>query len=141
MIRPSRFDDAGYVLLVRNLPDVREASLDTREITAEEHARWWADGGQAQTWIIEASCDIYNRFCPAGYIRVSASGVVSIAVVKWARGRGVATTALREVMATCWRLRADVRAGNEASRSLFERCGFRLVRRVDAVDRYEWSAN
>jgi RimJ/RimL family protein N-acetyltransferase len=149
MIRPARPDpfDVAYVRSVRNHPNVRAASLDTHEITAEEHAAWWANGGQAQTWIIEEPCDLCCADppgnCPAGYVRVSPDGNVSIAVTKWARGRGVGERALRALMVEHTFLSAEVRHDNEPSRRLFERCGFREVRRgvVEDVVRYEWSVN
>ena len=145
-IRPARPEDAAYVLAVRNLPDVRASSLDTREITEEEHTRWWADCGQAETWIIEEPCDIMiGDICPAGYVRVSRAGFVSIAVVGWARGRGVATQALREVMALRGQLVAIVQEGNGTSRRLFARCGFRPIDATvvngNVLMRYEWSTN
>ena len=146
MIRPAVASDEGYVLAVRNLPDARASSLDTREITEDEHTRWWADCGQAETWIIEEPCDVYiGDVCPAGYVRASLDGYVSIAVTAWARGRGVATQALREVMALRGQLVAIVQERNGTSRRLFARCGFRPIDATvvngNVLMRYEWSTN
>ena len=138
-IRPARPEDAAYVLGVRNRPEMRAASLYTHEITAEEHASWWDAGGREQTWVIEASCDVnVGDICPAGYVRVSPQGVVSIAVAPWARGIGVAKQALRDVQAHHHDLSAIVRADNEPSKRLFVRCGFVITATSGGIITYGW---
>lgn len=42
MLRPTRDSDRDAVLVWRNHPDVRAASLTQHEISPEEHAAWWA---------------------------------------------------------------------------------------------------
>lgn len=42
MLRPATDADSANVLHWRNHPEVRAVSLTQHEISAEEHARWWA---------------------------------------------------------------------------------------------------
>jgi len=42
MLRPARDSDRDTVLVWRNHPDVRAASLTQHEISPEEHEAWWA---------------------------------------------------------------------------------------------------
>jgi UDP-4-amino-4,6-dideoxy-N-acetyl-beta-L-altrosamine N-acetyltransferase len=44
MLRPATDDDRHRILMWRNHPDVRAASLTRHEIGTDEHAAWWSLG-------------------------------------------------------------------------------------------------
>ncbi|HAM56931.1 MAG TPA: hypothetical protein DCQ64_16645 [Candidatus Rokubacteria bacterium] len=112
--------DSRFVLALRNRPEVRAASANTAVITILEHAHWWCTRGNGELWIVMAD---HRR---AGYVRRCSFGYVSIALSPWARGRKVASRALRALRRRHpdGRLVARIRADNWPSIKLFGDCGY-----------------
>jgi len=145
-LRPATTDDGDRVLEWSNDPVTRAASFSTAPITADEHARWFADclRGVRALYIAELS----GR--PIGMARLEAAepgaAAVSLTLAAESRGCGLATPLLAALVSAARasgfdRLVALVRADNAPSRRLFERSGFaesrpEPVRGAEAI-RYE----
>ena len=136
-LRPATMADAPAVWAWRNDPDSRAASLNEREIPYPEHEAWFAaalaDPDRTLLIGVEPGGEAVGmvRFdCAAGD-----DTRVSINLAPQRRGQGLGTALLRLAVATRAdeRLRAEVRAANEASRRLFERCGFACLGESDGV--------
>jgi hypothetical protein len=68
VLRTAADADRDPVLVWRNHPEVRRASLTAREIGASEHAAWWAAGGRDKILIFEYA----GR--PAGVVTIEPDG-------------------------------------------------------------------
>ena len=68
MLRPAADADRDPVLVWRNHPEVRRASLTTHEIGAAEHAAWWAAGGRDRILVFE------HAGRPAGVVTIEPDG-------------------------------------------------------------------
>lgn len=130
--------DCDRVLAWRNDPEVRAMSLDSREIDAEAHRRWFAavvaDGGRALL-IAEAA----GR--PVGVLRFDRApeqvARVSIYRVPGEVAEGIGTEMLRagaEWIAGHWPdvrgLEAEIRTENARSIAVFERAGYAQARGI-----------
>ncbi len=125
----------------RFAPDVRAVSADSRYVELDAHAAWYAArlGEPASPmWIVE------DAGAGVGVVRVDrlpdGSGMISIALARTSRGRGVGRSA---ITAACrrWngRVVAVIRADNLASIAAFEACGFAPLDRVADLITYTWS--
>ena len=127
--------DSRFVLALRNRPEVRAASGNAAVITVREHAAWWCTC-KDPIYVIKAD----DR--RAGYVRLDGAHRVSIALMPWARGRGIASRALRALRRRHQHhtLLARIRVGNESSIRLFASCGYQPLHvwaeyRCDPVSR------
>lgn len=136
-LRPADEGDARRIFAWRNDPDARAASIETREISWEDHKAWYesalADPGR-QIMIAEQG----GR--PIGVVRFDIEGgvaTVSIALAPEARGlrlsRPVLAEALKQGDRRMQRYLARVRPENAASVNLFLGCGFRIVEKGDVL--------
>lgn len=146
-LRPVREDDRDLLLAWRNDPAVRAASRSTGEVSADEHAAWFAgrlaDPG-TRIFVVE------HEGAAAGQVRVDrldgSRGEIHIALAGDMRGRGLAAPALREAARLgaealgLDRIEANVRASNEPSLRAFARAGFVEARRDAAWVALEWAA-
>ncbi len=139
-LRPATRADAELLLEWANDPATRAASLTPRSITPPEH----------DVWLDRTLANPLQRLWigivggrPIGQVRIeaeAATGVVSIAVAPAARGRGMSGPLLGAALAAARTemdlagFRALVRAGNVASRRLFERAGFEEAGHRSAPD-------
>ena len=128
-LRPAGEADCELLFEWVNTPEARAVALAGAEpITHDTHVAWYqqrlADVG-CRIWIIERGAS------PLGTVRLQQDdhgAVISIFVIKSARGRGVAAWAIERALesasASAGRAVARVRADNGASRRLFESLGF-----------------
>ena len=129
-LRPATGGDADFLLALRNDPVAIAFSRSAAQVSAEEHAAWFAshiDNPGTRMWICEVDGE------PLGQLRIevtSGIGEVSIALDPACRGRGVGRAALAELKRT---LQADaqvvslvayVHPANVASIRLFRAAGF-----------------
>lgn len=130
-LRAARADDVSLIRSLRNDADAVRFSMSARAVSEAEHARWFearlADS-RTHLWVAE------ERGIPVGQVRVDLDGgvgVLSIAVVPAARGRGVAQALLGLALAEIERLRlvgtvtALTHPENLRSIYAFEKVGFR----------------
>jgi len=141
--------DVSLVYDWRNAPEVRGVSRTGAEIPWEHHRRWF-DGVLAdprrELVIVELDG------APAAVVRFDfepdmEEAEVSVVVGPRFRGRGLAATLLSSAIGLVRgerdrpRLVAEIRRGNEASRSLFSRVGFVLDERPASTEGFErWVA-
>ena len=130
VLRPATPDDIELLWLWRNDPMTREQSRERSPIEWADHERWFdkALADPAKEVMIAMS----GPDQPIGMIRFDARSdediEVSIAVAPHQRGKGIGSAILRagcQLMSER-RLIANLRDDNDASRAIFERCGFRL---------------
>ena len=136
-LRPATMADAPAVWTWRNDAGSRAASLNEDEISYPEHEAWFAaalaDPDRALLIGVEAGGEAVGM---VRFDRVEGGDTrVSINLAPQWRGQGLGTALLRLAVGTREdeRLRAEVRVANEASRRLFERCGFACVGESDGV--------
>jgi ribosomal protein S18 acetylase RimI-like enzyme len=165
-LRAAEARDCRFVFDVRNLLDVRQASITLGTIPYSHHVDWYdsrISESPHHLWIIE------HRDNKCGYVRVDRLvtpgdrevvycrradrqwvGRVSIAMGPSCRGRGLGLQALRELVRESPHvlLIASVRSDNTASQRLFRRAGFRAYRDgmyrfrrrlADGKPRVEWT--
>ncbi|HJU66310.1 MAG TPA: GNAT family N-acetyltransferase [Gemmatimonadaceae bacterium] len=133
-LRPATADDRERLWHWRNDPATREASLNTAPVPFDAHALWFErqlGTPSVALFIIELGAERV----PCGQLRLvhldGDDALVSIGVAAECRGRGVATAALQQVMASpprppwAQRLIAVIKLDNAPSRTAFERAGFR----------------
>jgi UDP-2,4-diacetamido-2,4,6-trideoxy-beta-L-altropyranose hydrolase len=141
-LRPARWDDADLLLGWANDPITRQYSLSTEPIPKEVHLAW------LRSRLRDPNCDLLigeGGRGPVGQLRLDVRqdvGLISIGVAPEARGgtgRSLLEAGLRR-----WRrkypgllLRAVVRSENEASRRLFEGCGFVPRHEVGGLIEYQ----
>lgn len=129
-LRPAREDDAGWTHLLRNLPHIRDASLDQAVIPLADHLAWWSAALQSPTrhlYIIIYDAD------DIGVLRMDRAGEaaqVSIYTRPEVAGRGVGRQALEAAARLACedlglqRLTATIRPENIASQRAFAAAGF-----------------
>lgn len=130
---------------------VRQQSRDQRPPSWWRHLRWmwrwsriplpWARHDVA--WAVHVGQPTKQKEAPAGVVRVGPvkerqEWEMHVALLPWARGMGVAPRALHHVanelfltelrvrMLRAWAVAAYVRRDNMASRTAFEKAGFRI---------------
>src|SRR5438874_13742967 len=81
--------DRDFFLALRNDPEARRWSQDSREITPEEHAEWYADALQSEVLFLEDD---------VATVRVAADDTVSLIVAPQWRGHGYGRVRLAPVM-------------------------------------------
>lgn len=137
-LRPAQRRDSELLLAWRDDPDAVRFSRSGRAVPPAVHRAWFEariDDPSTRIWVGEVDG------AAAGQVRVDvedATGLVSIAVARGARGGGVAGSLLRgletelgaDLQVT--RLVAEVRHDNEPSIRAFHRAGY--VHRGDAGD-------
>lgn len=133
-LRKIRKDDADLLFAWVNRPDSLAGKLRTqRPIARAEHDAWFRErlaDPDCRLWIVMVDDE------PVGQLRFSRGGdgwEVDIYIEPTLRRQGLARVALAAGTAALRRERPGVRIlarvkhGNDASRHLFERSGFRLV--------------
>src|SRR3990172_11824914 len=128
MIRRATFEDMQMVINWRNSPEVMEQSSGQRQVTREEHIRFFHETIVGETrllWIINTN---------GGTVRVDRHGeraTISIYVLKEFQGQGKGTTSLisacRDAFAhwdDVMELQANIREDNVRSIATFAACGF-----------------
>lgn len=114
-LRRARWWDRWYVLRLRNSADVLAAGAESRIVGR----RWW---GVVKPWMRVIMYGVNT----AGYVIVTPTGMVSIALEHVARHQGIGTEALKAVRAVePGVLTAIINADNIASVRAFERAGFK----------------
>lgn len=131
-LRPANMRDADQLFSWRNDPVTRAAFRSTEPVPRANHDQWMkfnVEQGYPQHRVLIADSD----FGAYGVVRFDAARddvmtfEVSITLARQWRGKGLAATILDEACALMseYRLKASIRAYNDASRRVFERCGFR----------------
>jgi len=134
VIRRATIDDLDMVINWRNSPEVMEQSSGQRQVTREEHIRFFHETIVGETrllWIINPN---------AGTVRVDRHGeraTISIYVLKEFQGQGKGTTSLisacRDAFAhwdDVMELQANIREDNLRSIATFSAVGFQRVHEV-----------
>jgi RimJ/RimL family protein N-acetyltransferase len=127
-LRRATADDAEMLWLWRNDPMTRAQSRNSEPIVWIDHVRWLTDAlGDPGRRIFVAE----QHGTPVGTIRFDRlagedADEVSMAVAPGQRGAGIGGAMLKAACAETHAhvIRASVRADNQASRRLFESCGF-----------------
>ncbi|GJD51932.1 UDP-N-acetylglucosamine--N-acetylmuramyl-(pentapeptide) pyrophosphoryl-undecaprenol N-acetylglucosamine transferase [Methylobacterium crusticola] len=147
-LRPAGPADARMLWVWRNDPLTRAMSRSSDAVAWEGHGAWLrtrlAEPGRTRLLVAEADGE------PAGSLRLDrlpdgVAAEVSLTVSPLLRGRGLGARLLAALCGHaadtgfCRRLAAAVRADNAASRTVFERAGFRLVQAGTPWLRYERS--
>lgn len=130
ILRAARGDDAAWTHAVRNAPQIRATSLDTREIALDDHVAWWRaalidpDRG---LWVIVHGTD------DVGVLRLDRRGnaaEISIYLRPGVSGRGIGRNAITLAVPLArerWgvgRVEATIREENAASQRAFAAAGF-----------------
>ena len=142
-LRPADAYDSRALWEWRNDPVARAASLDTREIPWDDHVAWFASSLLKDARLMLIGVAAANPPARVGVVRFDfdtpGSAIVSITVAPAARGRGIGQELLRTgieyVQLSRGRvvLKAQIRASNRASLTIFERAGFVRSEQVDDV--------
>jgi RimJ/RimL family protein N-acetyltransferase len=132
-LRPATERDIELLWLWRNDPVTRSQSRNTDPISWKAHLRWVRSAlGDPGRKILIGERDS-NPVGNVGFHRVDGDMEVSIVVAPGERGKGVGRAMLSTACADMpGDLYAAVRTGNEASRRLFESCGFEPVESSEA---------
>jgi len=136
VLRPWRPDDAGTVVAAYADPGIRR--WHDRAMSPDEADAWvahWTDRWQTETgagWAVTLDDAPVGQISLRTFEHGDGVSEVSYWVLPTARGRGVATTALRTVAAWAFdvagvhRIEVDHSTGNPASCAVATRAGFRL---------------
>jgi RimJ/RimL family protein N-acetyltransferase len=136
VLRPWRADDAGAVVTAYADPGIRR--WHDRSMSPEEADAWvaqWTDRWQTETgagWAVTLDDAPVGQISLRKFEHGDGVSEVSYWVLPVARGRGVATTALRTVAAWAFdvaavhRIEVDHSTGNPSSCAVATRAGFRL---------------
>lgn len=138
--------DSSHLLDWRNDPVTRANSRSTGPIARESHEAWLDRAlvdPNRRIWIAESGD---AKLGTVSAVREPSGGVeISITVAPERRGRGVGAAMLAAGVAETRRvwpaaeIRAVVRTGNEASRRLFEGCGFLRAGEDGGYLTYRWA--
>jgi RimJ/RimL family protein N-acetyltransferase len=145
-LREAEEDDLELLMAWRSNPMVyQHFTIQNQPLTWEEHLRWWLTRKHRRDWMVllndggrvrsvgSANASRLNEQVPEVGLYIGESTL-------W--GKGVGRDALTQVLirlardgySHCW---AGIQAGNDRSRRLFERLGFRLVGPSTGRLRYE----
>lgn len=136
-LRPAALDDAQRIFAWRNSEEVRRVSLTEREIEWGEHLSWLRGVlANPERHLLIAEQD----GVPVGVLRFDVAeedAEVSVFLAPGLSGKGLGTAVLqsgvqwaKERLAGVARLKARIRAGNEASLRVFGKAGFSEAYRV-----------
>lgn len=130
VLRPARSDDAAWAHALRNMPHIREASLNPSPITLDKHVVWWqaalSHPDRALYVIVHDDQDV-------GVLRLDRhedAAEVSIYTKPGLQGRGVGRQAILNAVPLAHdrfgvrRLVATIRDENIASQRAFTAAGF-----------------
>jgi len=140
-LRLARPEDCETIWRWNFAAEIRAQSRQAEAVAFIEHARWFARrlaDGVPPIWMIEE----YHH--GVGVVRLDppyhGRARISIALVPFARGRGIGRAA---VAAAClaWRrpIVAEIFADNAAGRACFEACGFRAIAACDGMVFTHWN--
>jgi UDP-2,4-diacetamido-2,4,6-trideoxy-beta-L-altropyranose hydrolase len=144
-VRRATMADARLLWLWANDPDTRSASFNQEPIPYSDHVRWLQDRLADQSCLLLVGG---NGAGPLGQVRFDfheASAELSISVAPEHRGT-VGGLLLENALSRFRRsypqtaVDARVKIGNESSRRLFDRAGFRLISERQGVLLYHASA-
>ncbi|WP_456785807.1 GNAT family N-acetyltransferase [Cellulomonas sp. P5_C5] len=149
-LRPWRADDAAAVVTAYTDPDIRR--WHTRSMDLDEATAWttsWVGRWQDETgagWALERDGEVVGQISLRSMAHGDGRSDISYWVVPEARGRGVATTALRTLSAWAFdtlglhRIEVDHSVDNLASCRVATGAGFRLegTKRGDALHTDGW---
>lgn len=134
-MRPANDMDSNLLFAWRNDPVTQAASRSTAPISREDHDRWMkfnVQQGYPQHLVVMAETDAGS----VGVIRFDATHDtmafdVSLTIAPRARRTGVAVAVLAQAISYMdeFRLNAEIRRENIASRRVFESCGFEEIGR------------
>ena len=146
-IRETVVKDCIPIFLLRNEPVVRDNSISTNRINEAEHTRWFTGALSNAAFQFYTIVDEAGGF--SGYIRynaIKATAIVSLALIRECRGKGVAKNLLNvslkriknklDIMSVT----AVVRIDNIASCKLFLSCGFHfsLSKKISGIQYNEY---
>lgn len=136
-LRPATMADLDLLLAWRNDPITRQASLNPREVTREEHTAWLtavlADPNR-NLYIAEEGGE------PVGTVRADfskGSYLGSYTVAPLSRGRGLGKPMVT-LLVECTKgdMRLEIRAGNTSSIRIAEATGFHFQYEADGILHY-----
>lgn len=146
-LRLASMRDSDELFAWRNDPVTRAAFRSTEPVPRENHERWMqfnVQNGYPQHRVLIAECD-YGKIAVVRFDAVKSDDMtfeISITVApKW-RGRGFAVGILDQACGVMseYALKAAIKTHNEASRHIFERCGFHKVGDDDSFVHYRKEA-
>lgn len=149
-LRPWRAGDEAAVVAAYADPDIRR--WHARSMDADEAAAWvasWSGRWEGETgagWALERDGDVVGQLSLRSFEHGDGRSTVSYWVLPRARGRGLATTALRTVAEWAFdalglhRIEVDHSVDNPASCLVATRAGFHLegTKRGDALHADGW---
>ncbi|EEA03768.1 GCN5-related N-acetyltransferase [Burkholderia sp. H160] len=136
-LRNATKEDARILFDWRNDPMTRLASHSTAELAFDAHTAWL---DQVLSNPMRRLLIAEENGCPVGTVRVDREedgcAVLSWTVTREARGRGIATRMVQLVadeISGSHAIRAEIKAGNEASVKVAEAAGMRFSRQAGNV--------
>lgn len=132
-LRPATDADIEFLWVCRNDQLTRAQSRNTEPISWKSHVRWVSDALVDPARKILIGEQGRTRVGNVGFHEVAGDTEVSIVVAPAERGIGVGRAMLNSACAEHpGSVYAAIRTGNEASRRLFETCGFAAVESSEA---------
>ena len=113
-------NDLDRILQIRNHPSSRVFMFDTKMISKKEHYLFWRSA-KRNGWVILYKDDV------VGFVRIE-NGTVGVCLDKQYRNKGIMFKALSLLnLDGCT---AEIKPNNLASIKLFEKLGFKEIKRV-----------
>jgi ribosomal protein S18 acetylase RimI-like enzyme len=131
-IRKAKLRDCKSMWLIRNHPKVRKNSLNRKTISYREHQRWFEDYLKNKSnvcYVLERNKEVL------GYCRFDAKGnerVVSIAISPKSHGKGLGSYLLQNSIRRLKNkknITATISLDNEISLALFQKNGFKIIKK------------
>lgn len=130
-LRAMLSSDSETVLRWRNDPETRRNSINTAEVSPDEHARWFAKvlADQPRRNFMADIDGISIGVVRLDWSEDSESCDLSFVVAPEYRGRGYGFAIVEHAVQGMQNVRvcAEVKMSNVASRRIFERLGFRII--------------
>ena len=142
-IRLACWEDLDILKEWRNEKTARAMSLNSKEISSEEHERWFKNALAGKTHLIYIGEKNGHRIgvCRFKHDSIKKISDVSVAIAPEFRNQGFASELLRasmdlyQVDYSC-DLHASIRADNEPSKKLFKGAGYFLCSKIDGICTY-----
>jgi len=142
-IRPITLDDSAVILEWRNDPHTRAMSRTHDPVSFEDHTKWFQKAIAGTNRLMLMGEQDGRKIGLVRFDRDGGSWETGINLNPDERGKGLGALLLRtavlqfQALHPSQKLTAVIRPDNQASRKIFEACGFRWVDRRDEHDHFE----